>query len=361
MESRFSPYKILNHDLNTVYPIHLQVDLTQACNHLCTFCYFSNPEATGVTREEYSRSKGHMPPEIIDKLLQGIEECKIKAVTIVGGGEPTLNLKFCHFIKELNSMNVDWGLITNGYKRFTDTEIREMSNARWVRISVDAGTNEIHSKIHQPLDGDPKSFNRIVQNISKLVEQVRKNQDRRCNIGISYLIIPENVKDMILAYRTFNDLGADYIQFKPAVLKDLGKILATPEMKEKILANLMFVKQLYNDNNDKQKMYVIDLYNRVDILINPQRSSLPCKLVRYRNQVTSNGGVYPCCIFKYNGMQYCYGNLANNSLKEIFDTPRRKNINDTLIPKSCPNCWEDEFNRIADYLLETDKIDVNFV
>lgn len=346
VDTRFSPYKILCHDIDRKYPIHLQVDPSGACNHHCTFCYFSSPENTGEVREEYSRNE-IMSKDIIDKIVDGIVECDIKCVTLVGGGEPSLCPDFLYFIKKLNCMTIDWGIITNFYKKFSDEEIEELAHASWVRVSVDSACNETHNKIHRPVDKDPASFSRVYNNIKRLVEKGGK-------VGISFLIIPENVDEMVEAYNTFKNAGCIYIQFKPAVLKDKGKVLK--EIEDKIKNNLAKIKDL----NKGSGFIVYDQFNRNETLLHPVRSENPCQLVKYRNQITSDGKCWPCCVVKYiKNMDY--GCLKNNTLKEILDSDRKKKIDAKLIPRNCAPCWDDRFNEILDFLFEKNKTDNNFV
>ena len=78
-------------------PIHITVGLTNFCNHKCPWCYI-NWNQSGQQNKR-SGTINRPPPKPIQadlKIIEALKEAKemgLKAITIVGDGEPTLHKK----------------------------------------------------------------------------------------------------------------------------------------------------------------------------------------------------------------------------------------------------------------------------
>ena len=70
---------------NRPFPLHLEIDLTNACNHRCEFCVWS---------ELLSKDKSTLPFDLVIKVLGNIKDLGTKAITWTGGGEPLLHKRF---------------------------------------------------------------------------------------------------------------------------------------------------------------------------------------------------------------------------------------------------------------------------
>ena len=63
--------------------------------------------------------------------------------------------------------------------------------------------------------------------------------------------------------------------------------------------------------------------------------------------IGADSGCYPCCIMKYN-KEYQYGNLKNNTLKEIVESMNTHEFMTNLDPKRCYPCWLADRNKSID-------------
>ena len=72
-------------DDNKTFPIAVEIDLTNRCNHQCVWCMFEGFKG----RKPFSLEKS-----LVFDLLQELKTLGVKAVTYVGGGEPTLHRDF---------------------------------------------------------------------------------------------------------------------------------------------------------------------------------------------------------------------------------------------------------------------------
>ena len=72
----------------------------------------------------------------------------LKSASYVGNGEPLAYKKFKEISLFCNDLKLDQGIFTNGYliDRYFESLI---SSFTYLRVSLDAGSFEIHSKLHK--------------------------------------------------------------------------------------------------------------------------------------------------------------------------------------------------------------------
>ena len=87
-----------------IYPIELEIGLTNACNHRCIFC------AVDYT--------GYQPDRIDSQILIGnletLAKKGVKSVIYAGEGEPLLHKEAPDIINKTKSFGIDAALSTNG-------------------------------------------------------------------------------------------------------------------------------------------------------------------------------------------------------------------------------------------------------
>jgi|GEM_PF-3337368 len=178
---------------------HLELQLTDKCYLNCPNCHFR-----GLGDKE-------IPFELLDNIVRFI---KPKAITIAGGGEPTLYPNFDKAIIMLAKIpNVKIGLITNGVI-IPDGLWRKCID--WVRVSVYSIEDEKYAGRNAEL------YWKVLGNI----EFYLKHCVEIPHIGVHFLFYRNNMPDVIpfikevyLKYRNDSKaLERIHIQFKPAFL-----------------------------------------------------------------------------------------------------------------------------------------------
>ena len=116
-------------------PIVVEFDPTTACNLHCPDC---------ISGELLNQ--GAFERERIRELTREMVEAGVKAVILIGGGEPLSHPEIGWIIEYLGKHGVKIGITTNGIliNRYMD-QIAEYVD--WCRISMDAGTAETFQKI----------------------------------------------------------------------------------------------------------------------------------------------------------------------------------------------------------------------
>ena len=94
------------------------IDLTNACNLNCPYCYIE---------EKNSIRKKRRPDELtFDETIGVIDECAklgAKTINLVGAGEPTIDAYFCDIVRYIFSKNMTTVLFTNGIKLMRSEKI----------------------------------------------------------------------------------------------------------------------------------------------------------------------------------------------------------------------------------------------
>lgn len=196
----FHPEKVLSlKNGEPQFPIHATLSLGNYCNHKCLWC----------TAYEYQLDKANLiKKEELIKWLSTSVEYGLKAVGYVGNGEPTAHPDFREITNEVHLLGLEQGIFTNGYllDRYED-EI--LNYFRYLRISLDAGSSEVHAKLH---DVRENHYPKIMKNLESILE---KRKDKTPTIGIQYATHQDNIVDLQSCCQKASEMGIDYFSIKP--------------------------------------------------------------------------------------------------------------------------------------------------
>ncbi|MEW5693626.1 MAG: radical SAM protein [Candidatus Hydrogenedentota bacterium] len=340
MDYRFSQFKILKHKLDSKYPIHIQIDLTGACNQNCTFCFFREGSRT-TKKQEYIKNIGFLETDVVIRLIDELKRLGVKAVTFVGGGEPMIHRDFDKILNRIVKTRIKFGIVTN-LSRLPENKLL-LRKASWVRVSVDAATRRTYKIIHNPKDNF--DFKKLKENIRLITGFT--------DVGVSFIVTTENYKEIYKAAKLFKKLGVNYIQFKPEY--DLFKIKTIAMLSSKINKQIEKAAKLSDD-----RFNVINLMHRIKNITQPDRDFEHCYIHRYNTQIGVDGNVYPCCVLKY--IKSCsFGSIYRTSFKNIWNGRKRRNFISRLKIKKCPACWYDKTNELLNYIFKEGSDHLYFV
>ena len=266
------------------YPITCEIDPSNKCPLECSFCMYKDFLEKDKVDLDWGTYCG-----LLDSLMA--ENCK--SITFTGGGEPLMHPMINDMVSAAANMNFQVGLITNGV-RLNVLEHPEVF--KFIRISIDAGTNEVYQKVK-----GRDFFSRVVKNIKDLMCVINPKQT---TVGLSFVVTKDNFQDVQTAIKLCDELGCSYIQFKP-------------------------------DVNDSTYYNKIGSVNGKNIKTDRHHADtdLPCKIAGLIGVVSANGKVYYCCQ-KRGDKEYCIGDLNGGCFSDIWNT--RFNINPKFT--ECPPC-----------------------
>ncbi len=199
-------------------PISINLDLTTACNYRCDHCIDWD-----ILNTKHRHDEETLRSSIIEMVERGL-----RSVILIGGGEPTIYPGFSDFVRFLKDLELQVAVVSNGSRGDKLLEIAEFLEERdWVRLSLDAGSNELFRAMHRPVK---KSL--TLDEICAWIPRI-KQRNPRFQIGFSYIIvwqgasrddvaIHENIDEIAMATQRAKDYGFDYISLKPVLERAAG-------------------------------------------------------------------------------------------------------------------------------------------
>ncbi len=310
-----------------VPPVNLQIDLTNRCNYDCVFCYYHIHDHI----KEFNPQDWLKEEEAI-KIIREAKDYGLKSVEITGGGEPLLVPYFREFSQKARNLGLERSLVTNGVllSKYTD-EVKDYS---WVRVSMDAITPKTYMNVHGK---DGRNFGKVKKGLEELCWE--KEDD--CVVGISTVVCQENYQDIVNLTKYAKEIGADNLRISIAHTPQREHIF--DGIWDDVVEQIEEAKELQTDN-----FKVFAFSNRIKDIARETKGGF-CYYHHFTTAVGANGALYPCCYFKYIP-QYNFGNLKEESFKEVWEGEKRKKFIETTA-KDCPaSCWMTEKNSFARYL-----------
>ena len=181
------------------FPVHMTISLGNFCNHACLWC------TVYAVQQEQVR---HMDYDKLIEFLSRAQERGLRAVGYVGNGEPTAYPKFRELTKAVNAMGLEQGMFTNGHllDRYMDEVLNYFT---YIRISLDAGSVEVHDAMHDVKGHFPK----IISNLDALIK--KRDNGYSPTIGVQYATHHLNLHDLYNSARIVSEIGVDYFSVKP--------------------------------------------------------------------------------------------------------------------------------------------------
>lgn len=263
-----------------VFPVTCEIDPSNRCLLDCSFCMY---------RSHLQDNQQDLPIDVFKTLAGELKGGGCKSITFTGGGEPLMNLNFNEMADYALSLGFEVGLITNGVLLNT---VKSPEKFKFIRVSLDASDEESYRSVK-----GKSYFKKVVNNIYRAL-------NKGGFVGISYVVCHENKSGIDRARRLSEEIGAKYIQFKPAWVdgKSIGFVM--PCVGNTIVTN----RYVAEDN-------------------------LPCQIAELIGIVGADAHLYYCC--QYRGdKRYDLGSLEEDSFSNLWR--KRANISPEI--KECPQC-----------------------
>jgi MoaA/NifB/PqqE/SkfB family radical SAM enzyme len=282
-------------------PVSINLDLTSSCNFACPHCVDSTIINTGASLELST----------VQETLDTLTERGLLSVILLGGGEPTLHRDFATIVRYIKRKGLQLGIVTNGSRLSQVAQIADLlEDEDWLRISLDAGSEETFIKSHKPKTAV------TLQEILVNAQEIKKHNPR-ITLGYSFVIVWDglyigdqqlfkNIDEMPEAAQLAAHYSFDYISFKPCLirLEDTHKesLLDTPDkdveshIRATIENNLLKARNSAGDN-----LKVLTSVNLRALLKNelsslkkqPQRCHM-----QYFSTVVTPSGIFHCPAFR---------------------------------------------------------------
>ena len=320
-------YKLLSD--KKVNPVYVEYSPVGSCNHRCLFCAY---DYIGYQSRKLDR----------DKTISSIKEFArlgTKAMLFAGEGEPLIHPDIDEFIETAHDSGAGSAIFTNGVLLTPKRSERILDKLTFIRVSFNAGNRESYEKVHRSDD-----FDKVVENL-KYAVKLKKQNNIKTDIGLQIVVIPESLDSVVELAKLGAEIGVDYLAIKPFVQHNdqegykFSKNFSLDEV-ESIL--------------DEAEKYSTDEYKVIArkeaFRKYHDRTYDHCLALPLFGVVLSDGNVYSCGPYLDNP-DFCYGNIYENSVEEIINGEKRKNIlNFAKCELDCkgecmPNCRLDAINR----------------
>lgn len=317
--------KIYSTDWSTTTeaPLVVELDPTQACDLACPGCI----------SEDIMKGNDRFSNERLLTLADELYQAGVKAVILIGGGEPLAHPAVGELIEFLGTHDIHIGITTNGTMigKYLDL-ISEYSS--WTRVSMDAGSDKLFNLL-RPSKGGKSKFDHIIKNMENLAA-VKKGK-----LGYSYLIqtsadgipIDSNIDEIVLAGRLAKDIGCDYFEVKPtyqfrgdAVHALMKHPQALMERAKEAIAQL---NEIEDENFSVIKAINLEYSLNSEVELQPKPYHT-CPAAQLRTLITPSG-IFVCPYWR--GKDHMrIGDALQSNFVDIWHGDRRRSVMKKLDP-----------------------------
>ncbi len=325
------------------FPVMVDMDLTNACNHMCPSCVGSRNrenEAIPVVDDlqSFQLDNTAMPLEVAKRRIDEFAEVGVQAMIFGGGGDPTMHPNLAEIVRYVKGRGMEVAVNTNGMRLLPEVQEALTDCCTWVRISLDADGPAIYKIMH----GMPEAgFRKTVANIGSLVT-TRNTKGQDLVIGLTYLLKPETRPGIYGAAELARQLGVNYIRFRPLFnwhgLRNLQEKEATAIMTELDRAKTLETEQF-------EVSYPQD--RLAGMLTTPERHHKKCYIPHFVTSVSAHGYLAPCCLMKGNPAFSKHGDLNARSFKDVWNDQARQAAWEDIDFSYCPTpCMQEGNNEV---------------
>ena len=315
--------KSKNLNLNFL-PITMDIEPTTGCNFRCTMCQVSSPNFVSK----------NLDFEMFKKTIE--DNKQLLKIKLQGMGEPLVNSKFFDMVDFASKRGIVSEITTNG-SLLNEANIVKLfnSNLSRITISIDGATSETFEKIRVK-----SNFNEVVRNCKNLVKHFKKKIIRP-EISAWCVIQNDNVSEFNKVYELCREIGFDKLTYQ-FYLSGWGKDEWNIINKNKRI-DIKNIKDQIKEVQIKGSKEGMEVNIFDENLLSFSRQ---CVWPWESSYISKTGDVVPCCIIGDEKV-VSFGNIKDNSFKEIWNSEKYKNfkkdIKNNKIPDYCKNCYK-EFN-----------------
>ncbi len=287
-------------------PQVIDLDPTTVCDLACPECISSNV-----------LHHGQIGNDRIVRLAEELVGTGVRAVILIGGGEPLMHRSIGKVIRTLHGAGIRIGLVTNGTQihRYID-ELSEMLS--WVRVSVDAAREDTYAEF-RPARGKRSVFPQVIENMRLLAER------RQGRLGYSFLLMQRFAADGTLevsnydqvyeAGRLAKDIGCDYFELKAMLDQDHYTVNQAGADIQRVEEQVARLQEL---EDDSFRLLNSSNWEAVQVGSDPHQPKeySACAVAELRTTVTPTG-VYVCPYHRGNS-KGLLGDIRDSSFADLW-------------------------------------------
>jgi radical SAM protein with 4Fe4S-binding SPASM domain len=321
-------------------PMHVDLILSDLCQQSCKFCSY---RMEGYQANQMFDDKRMMTEEKAYEILEDCRELGVKGIVFQGGGEPTIHYRFPEIFAKACSYGQDGiraALISNGVRIGLDLAMIVV-RAAWVRISLDAATEETYCAIRRV---HPSHWAKARQAARNLREQ-RDKQKTDCVIGVGFVVTPDNWREVADAARMAKELGADNFRISAQFSNQDEKLFEGFHAEAAALCREAAALTctgftVYNRFAD-----------RLEDLTLKQPEDALCGYQFFTTYIGADLNVYRCCGYAYNE-RGLMGSLKEQRFIDFWRAQERFDEQRKFDGRGCERCQFRKINQTLAYALD---------
>lgn len=288
-------------------PISINLDLTLQCNYRCRHC---------IDRSIVHKNNTLSYDEISNSLIT-LQQGGLRSVILIGGGEPTLHPDFIKIVRTIKTLGLQCAIVSNGsMNRHIVQAAPLLQKGDWVRLSLDAGTEQTFHQLHRP--AKRLSLQQICAEAGEI-----KQANPAVQLGFSFVIITsqavaadqrliENYREIQAAAKLAKNNLFDYLSLKPFLMRDKdGREIVSRDIsdsQDNTLVQQTFIEELNQAKNlQNDRFRIIESANLAylfqtesnQVCVQPRH----CFMQAFR-QVLSPLGIFSCPAFRGNSKSF---------------------------------------------------------
>lgn len=354
----FSPLKLLRHADkveamlrgDVVYPVCVEFDLSNTCPHDCPFCSFGTSASGGYRQQNWVQ----FPTARGVRLIQELAEVGVKAITFTGGGEPLVHKEAAAFLEQATACGLEWGVVTNGFNLKGAAQDLIATHAKFVRVSLDAGTPETHQFTHGT---KTPQFHGILANIR--ATRIKAG-DRPLTIGASFCVMDQNWKEVYAAAKAVKDAGANYLEVRPTFPTEWrgdgwGSALSEANVDTAIVEIAHAKAHLADDT-----FQIVGMVERFAALATPEKRFSQCRIGPLSTVIGADGRLWHCCVQRGQDF-FNISSVKDQSFQDAWAEAHAKRMHEQIDLAQCPRCRYDGLNAVIEQAVMGDAMHANFI
>lgn len=291
-------------------PVVVDLDPTSFCDLACPECISGK-----------LLNQGRFTRERLGSLAGELISLGVKAVILIGGGEPLAHRGTHEIIHTLGAAGIAIGVVTNG--TMLDRNLPGLAEyASWVRVSVDAATTDTYRTFRPDRKGG-SVFDHVIDNMRELAAV------KRGALGYSFLVMVRqeeggptvsNHHEVLAGVELARDIGCDYFEVK-AMFDEEHHVVGVPEdVLASVEAQLDQARHLEGPGFQIINSSTLTSLRKQEGPVQPKYYRR-CGVAELRTLVTSSG-VYVCPYHRGNPAAML-GDAVTESLVDIWENSDR--------------------------------------
>jgi len=280
----------------------------------------------------------------------------LKSIMYAGEGEPFLHKDMAEMISHTRKSGIGVAITTNGVLFKKDIIDIILPDVEWIKVSINGATKDTYARISRC---HPGNFENVIENMS-YAARLKKEKGYSCTLGMQLLLLPDNYHEAVALAKLAREIGMNYLVIKPYSQHPQSKTTKYSAIKYNQYEYLRDELKEFEDD-DFSVIFRIRTMEKWD---KAEKYYSRCLALPFWSYIDAGGNVWGCLEY-LGGEKFLYGNIYEQTFKEIWEGEKRFKslswVQEKMDASKCRvNCHMDEINKYL-WELKSPPEHVNFI